>query len=224
MGPHNPATHPALLERLAREFAASGYDVRQAIRWTCLSRAYRATSRETPENAEDDPFAGRPPLFTRTYVKTMSPEQAFDSLLVAARPERVVRGDWNDADERRRQWLQQFVVPRGTEENDESAEFGGTIPQALLLMNGELTAAALDPARETVLHEVAAAREDETAKIRRLALAALCREPTEPEIAVVRQAIRARQARRMPKDAAVLEGLQDLFWAYLNSNEFIHIH
>ena len=34
--------------------------------------------------------------------------------------------------------MQQFVVAFGTDENDEADTFNGTIPQALMMMNGEL--------------------------------------------------------------------------------------
>ena len=43
-GPHNPPSHPELLDKLAQEFQESGYDVKQLIRWIMASRAYQASS------------------------------------------------------------------------------------------------------------------------------------------------------------------------------------
>ncbi|MDA0281927.1 MAG: DUF1549 domain-containing protein, partial [Planctomycetota bacterium] len=47
MGPHNAASHPALLERLSAEFVKSNYDLKQLIRWICNSEAYNLTSQYT---------------------------------------------------------------------------------------------------------------------------------------------------------------------------------
>ena len=52
----NPATHPALLDELARDFAAHGFDVRHAIRTIVASEAYRRSSRATAGNPPDDRF------------------------------------------------------------------------------------------------------------------------------------------------------------------------
>src|SRR5262249_9400682 len=58
IGPHNPATHPQLMERLAAEFVNSGYDLKQLIKWIANSDAYQLTSRMTKKNQQDNPAAG----------------------------------------------------------------------------------------------------------------------------------------------------------------------
>ena len=45
LGPHNPASHPELLERLGKEFSAHDHDLRQLIRWITLSDAYALSSK-----------------------------------------------------------------------------------------------------------------------------------------------------------------------------------
>lgn len=52
----NPATHPALLSRLAAEFAANDYSFRYAIRTIVHSAAYARGSRATSDNAGDLQF------------------------------------------------------------------------------------------------------------------------------------------------------------------------
>ncbi|MEX0718197.1 MAG: DUF1549 and DUF1553 domain-containing protein [Planctomycetaceae bacterium] len=224
MGPHNPPTHPAVLDRLSREFVASGFDVKRLIRWITASRAYQATSRMNESNSADDPARGEPPLFSRMYVRPMSPEQLYDSLLIATQP-RVAGGpDWREAHLRRREWLAQFIHPHGTEENDEATSFAGTVPQALMLMNGALTAGAVSAERGTFLSEVLAEPISETEKIRKLSLAALSRHPAPGELAAIRRLLRhdAREGdRRAPAPA---KNYEDLFWALLNSSEFVHVH
>ena len=44
MGPHNPASHPDVLERLAADFVSSEYDVKQLISWVANSVPYSLTS------------------------------------------------------------------------------------------------------------------------------------------------------------------------------------
>lgn len=229
MGPHNPPTHPELLDRLTREFVRSGYDLKQLVRWICRSRPYRLTSRFSESNRADEPQAGYAPLFSRMYVKPMTAEQLYDSLLVATRADRADPSSWESADENRQKWVQQFVFTFQTEENDETDTFDGSVTQALTLMNGALTDRALSAKRGTYLHEVLASDGAESDKIRRLCLAALARHPTQNELAAFRKLLRERLAaargrpNRNPR-AALARGLQDVFWAYLNSNEFITNH
>ncbi len=49
-------THPELLDALAVEFVASGWDMKALIRRLVLTRAYQRSSRLTPELAERDPY------------------------------------------------------------------------------------------------------------------------------------------------------------------------
>jgi hypothetical protein len=72
----NPPSHPAVLDLLAREFAASGFDVKHLYRCICLSSAYQRTSRPAPGNERDEK------LFGRMSVKPVGPEALYDSLLV----------------------------------------------------------------------------------------------------------------------------------------------
>jgi hypothetical protein len=228
MGPHNPPTHPELLERLAREFVSSGYDVKQLVRWITSSEAYHLTSRFNDTNEIDDPAAGNPPLFSRVYVRSMSAEQLYDSLLVATRAHHAGAADWAAVAANRRAWLQQFVLALGTDENDEATTFDGTLPQALMMMNGDLIAGAVQGARGTFLHEVLSENSPEVEKLRKLSLAALSRYPTAKETTALRrllhEQVTARTSTGASRQAATAEALQDVFWALLNSSEFILIH
>ncbi len=48
-GPHNPPSHPELLDKLAEEFKKSGYDVKKLCRWIMASRAYQLSSEREDE-------------------------------------------------------------------------------------------------------------------------------------------------------------------------------
>ena len=79
LGPHQPTSHPELFKFLSEQFVRSGYDVKQLMRWICLSNPYQLTSRFSSSNHADDPTRGELPAFSRMYVKYMTAEQAYDS-------------------------------------------------------------------------------------------------------------------------------------------------
>lgn len=215
MGPHAPVTHPQLLDRLAREFVRSDYDLKQLTRWICNADVYSMTSEFSSSNQADDPSTGNQPLFSRTYLKQMSAEQLFDSLVIATRANRTVDKTKRDGRDDRDNWIQQFVFDLDTDENDEFTAFSGTISQALMMMNGELIERAIGNRRGTFLQHVVSQPQSDREKIRMLCLSALSRYPTQDEQAAFSNFVR--------KNASV-GGFQDIFWAYLNSSEFILIH
>ena len=157
----------------------------------------------------------------------MTVEQLFDSLLIATGAREAFGSDWNSVEKRRQDWLQQFVMAWNTDENDEADLFDGTIPQALMLMNGELIQLSLESERSTYIDDVVRSHASENEKIEAIALAALSRPPSKTETTAVRRLLRERATRRPANgnQADALRGsLQDYFWACLNSNEFILIH
>ena len=217
MGPHNPATHPELLSDLSQSFVASGYDVKQLVRWICNSEAYRLSSRFGSSNQIDDPDRGQTTVFSRVYPRSLSAEQVYDSLLVATGAHRAPGFDWNTARDQRDKWIQQFVYAHETDENDETTSFDGSITQALMMMNGPMIDRALSGQRGTVLRGVVDERMKPADQIETLCLAALSRKPSTAEIAAFRKILRSQQ-----RDLA--GALQDIFWAYLNSSEFVVAH
>ena len=113
---------------------------------------------------------------------------------------------------------------RENEENGETSTFGGSITQALTMMNGPLLGAALSDKPGTVLHQVLSARTDDEEKIRRLCRAALSRDPLPAELSQFRRIIgQAKSARKDDPRSAVNDALRDVYWAYLNSSEFVTI-
>jgi len=212
-GPHNPPSHPELLDKLAREFQQSGYDVKKLCRWIMLSRAYQLTSVRAKANEPDEG------LFASVQLKPLTPEQLFDSLITATSAH---RGGANDDDQRRRDaWLRQFLFAFANDEAEESTSFQGTIPQALMMMNGELMQQALSCKPGSFLGQLLAeaqrqSRATDPYMVDSLYLAALSRHPSARELGQARQYLEA-----FPDS---LQVLQDLFWALLNSNEFILNH
>ncbi len=216
IGPHNPATHPDLLDRLAVEFVKSGYDCKQLMRWIANSEAYNLTSRGSKKNERDNPAAGETALFTHVYVKPMTAEQLYDSLIVATNAHKSGRSGWEQSEKQRQQWLQQFVRTFGTDDGEESNSFDGTIPQALMMMNGELVKDAVSVKSGSHLGDLLSEKGNDVQKVQRLYLTALGRQPTRAELGKAQQYLKGNRDQ--------LAVYQDMFWALLNSNEFIFNH
>ena len=251
MGPHNPTSHPELLDYLADQFRTAGFDQKRLIRWITACEAYNLTSRFGEKNAIDDPATGTIPLFSRMYVKGFRAEQLYDSLIIATNAHKNGRG-FEAAEKQRETWLRQFVQTFGTDENDESTTFNGTIPQALLMMNGALINNAVATTNGSLLQQVVDSpsgdirpartrtgkrppRARKAVKIRAqqqlknryrsiprkietLFLVALQRKPTEAEMTALGRVFEEGG------NGDPIAGLQDVFWAVLNSNEFVTNH
>ena len=212
-GAHNDPSLPAVLDRLATDFRADGFNVKNLIRRVAKSRAYGLSSRLTKSNEKDDV------LFSHFYPRPMTPEQLFDSLLTATAAHQVA-GEASDS--KRREWLGQFVTAFANDEATEATTFQGTIPQALMMMNGDLMAKATGNKPGSFLRHVF----DEARLQRKLPaaayaadqiyLAALSRYPSKAE---QRQTIALLRT-----GGATVELLADLFWALLNSSEFTLVH
>jgi hypothetical protein len=217
LGPHNPPSHPELLDELAAEFRKASFDIRDLIRWIALSRPYSLSSRANKSNEEmDDPALGEPPKFSRFYMRQMQAEQLYESLLVATRADQT-RGNYAAQERAKADWLRQFTIAFGTDEGGEATTFNGTIPQALMMFNGDFIrkAVALEPGN--MLRTVADSDLKPLEKINYLFEAGLARPARREEVVAANQLLVARKGN-------MAEAMQDLWWAILNSNEFIMNH
>ncbi len=212
-GPHNLPSHPELLDQLAKEFKQGGYSVKKLCRLIANSRAYQLSSVKTrPSDKEDG-------LFCQMQTKAMTPEQFFDSLVTATRSHRSGAGG-DDENKKRDAWLRQFLFTFANDEAEESTNFQGTIPQALMMMNGEMMNEAVCGKPGTFLAELCAhagnSRSPAAFMVDSVYLAALSRHPNKNEA--------AQAGKYFDSFPDSLQVLQDLFWALLNSNEFVLVH
>jgi len=166
------------------------------IRAITLSKAFQLTSATTGPGQDD------PRLFARMAVLGLSPEQLIDSLTQATGYRGGARGAL----------LAKFPA------SERHGEFRMSIPQALALMNSQLTADATSPERSNVLAAIADMPWDTEKRIKALYLAALSRKPRPEEL--------TRFVRYVDKSAKgdKKRALADVFWALLNSTEFIVNH
>ncbi len=214
LGPHNPNSHPQLLEDLGKEFRKNSYDLKQLITWITLSRPYSLAAVLGTNNAIDDPSIGEMPKFSRFYLRQMTAEQLYQSMVTATNA--AAAGSYEQQEQQRRRWLSQFVTAFGTDEGDEATTFNGSIPQALMMFNGELTKKATSSSKGSFIDRIAS-KGSRDRGVTELFLTGLARRPSRNETKIATALLNARGGDQK-------EMLQDLWWAILNSNEFIMQH
>jgi hypothetical protein len=215
LGDHNPPSHPELLDGLAEQFRENSFDLKELVRWIVLSKPYALSSKATPLNKADDPSLGERPKFTHFYLRQMQAEQLYESLLTATEADDARTGE--DAAKKKDKWLSQFIIAFGTDEGDDATTFNGSIPQVLMMFNGELIKQATSVGKGGFLDKVASSGMPPAKKIDTLYLAAVSRPPSSKERQVATALLGARKG-------DVAGALQDVWWAVLNSNEFIINH
>ena len=125
----------------------------------------------------DRPEQGSSPQFSRFYVRQMSAEQLYESSACrdGCRPDATRTR--NSKRHSRPSGYGNFPAAFGTDDGDEMSTFNGTIPQALMMFNGELTERATSLSEGTYLTEVVQTAEPLAAKLDQLFLSALARRP-----------------------------------------------
>jgi hypothetical protein len=214
LGPHNPPSHPELLDELAAYFVRTGYDVNCLVRTLAATRAYQASSQSLPD-AED-----RPELFARMAIKSLTAEQLYDCLLEAMRrrePNLQAQQQFalnRNVDQGRQAFLARFRAP-----TQGATEYEGGIPQALTLMNGANIRQATDLGQSDLLVALQAPFFTNQRRVEVLFLSTLSRQPTDEErtrfVAYVEQGGTNNNSR---------QALGDVLWALLNSAEFVLNH
>jgi hypothetical protein len=202
-----PEERELVLAELGRRFAENGHDLRWLIQGICNSRAYQCDS--LGDAAEEASLlTGRRPL------KTLTSEQVFDSLEQAL----LLPVTRSNVDSARHNGQRMQMVARLDESLSATPEeYGAGIPQVLMLMNGLLMAQGTSFERSRTLKGVVEAPfMDEPARLDTLFLAALTRLPTDKEREVLQQHLAAQESQADRRNAYA-----DIFWALLNSPEFV---
>lgn len=213
----NPPAHPALLEALAADFAAHGFDRRRTIRTVLVSRTYQASVRWTETNREDVRFCSRylsrrldaEQLLDAVAHLTGVPEQ-FAGLPAGTPATQLPAPDLVD-----HEFLKFFGQPARAVtcacERPEDSNLG----EALQLYNGRTVNDKLQN-RSNRVHAALKAGRTDAEIVEELFLAAYCRRPRPAET----ERIVAYVARHRDRATA----FEDVVWAILNTNEFLSQH
>jgi hypothetical protein len=206
----NPPSHPELLDELARQLIAHKYDLKFLMRAITASRTYQRSSVAATHTD--------PRLFANMMVKGMTAEQLYDSLEQATYhsdgPAAGGRNAILNPGTPRSEFLAKFASQEKRTESQTS------ILQALTLMNGNLVGDATSLERSNTLAAVADAPfMDTQGRLDTLYLVTLGRKPRQAENEKLIKYVSDGGSRNDPKAA-----LTDVFWALLNSAEFMLNH
>jgi hypothetical protein len=212
----NPPSSARLLDALAKDFAASGFDRKHVLRVILNSRTYQASSQPDEWNKDDAKY------FSHRQIRLLSAEQLLDAICdVSGVPESFpglppgTKATQLPSPDVPHDFLKAFGQPErqtacACERISES-----NLTQALQLFNGPLVHAKLQHG-ENRFRRLAAEGKSNEEIITRLYLAALCRRPTEQELEVAAAHVAGKEDR--------LKALEDVCWAILNTNEFLFQH
>jgi hypothetical protein len=220
-GPDDPK-HPALLVRLAEDFRASGYNIKHLIGQIVMSTAYARSSTpppgapQTPEQVEASVRA-----FARAGIRPLTPEQLFRTIATVTGASVMARHRTKNEVEAERALFNTLREYRFTFDDDEMAEankFDGSMPQQLLLLNGELTNEGARVGPEGVLGGILRFRHDPGDRLDEMMLAAYTRRATPEEKALFTERLANLNGKGERR------AYEDLYFALLTSTEAVTNH
>ncbi|GIX05564.1 MAG: S-layer protein [Planctomycetaceae bacterium] len=216
----NPPSHPELLERLARAFIESGFDLKQLCRWICQSSTYQLSAEPNAHNMRDKQN------FSRFYPRRLSAEVLYDAfhqvtgtqVTIGGLPPGI--GALQVPDPSLVQnvyFLKVFGQPQADTACECERSMEANLAQSLHLLNGaeiqaKIAANDARPARWAADQQRSA--ED---KVRELYRWVYAREPQADELQVALAHL--EKHRDQPRQA-----WEDLMWALLNTKEFLFNH
>lgn len=146
-GEEYPATNPELLAWLAEDFVIHGYDLQHLMGTILNSKTYQRSSEANKGNKDDEIY------YSHAYMKPLSAEQFFYSMLEATGFERLQqvqmgginkqggedrKGMLSALEQKKREHLKKFLFLLDNGEMEEIEAFNGTVPQALMMINGDI--------------------------------------------------------------------------------------
>ena len=217
------------LDILGAEFRAGDARLSTLIRMIALSDVFRLSSESTA--ATEELYAAQIRAWSVFPLVRLRPEQVIGSLFQAGHIRNIDQnsnplirvqkfGNEND-----------FLNEYGDLGDDELLQQVGTIPQALLRMNGRFTADLSKVDMLTASSQILNFSPDDRAAVENSYLACLCRRPTDEELQFFTDMLssgkpkeedESKTSTKPLRDRA--EVMQDLFWTLFNGPEFSWNH
>lgn len=212
----NPPSNPELLEELGKKFTSYNYDFKRLVRDICLSKTYQRSTQVNESNMLDERN------FSRALIRRQRAEVLLDAITQVTNTKNKFRGlpegaravqiaDGNVSN----YFLRTFGRAERASVCSCEVKMEPNLGQALHLLNGDTTSQKI--ARGSVIAEQLKAGATPAAIVEDLYLRCFSRLPSAEE----KQGLAAEIAAAGDNPQPVLE---DLFWALLNSKEFMFNH
>ena len=216
-----PRAHlPPAMDILADDFVTHGYDLRRLIALIAASEAFTRDSRAEPARQEREITPDHEESWAVFPIVRLRPEQVVGGLLQAGSLETIDYESHIVIRTLRAAQQIGFVKEYGDAGDDEFAPANGTVPQRLLMMNGEQVR---DRIKENLVANastrIAVLAPNDAKAVETAYLAVLTRRPTCDEAAHFATALGDTNDGRDRN-----QRLEDLFWTLLNSTEFAWNH
>jgi hypothetical protein len=213
----NPPSNPALLDWLASDFVAHGFDLKHLMRTIMATAAYQRSSLPSESNVADQRN------FSRSLRRRLPAEVLLDAVgdltgasdLLGGLPQgsRAVQ-TWNH--KLGSEFMDAFGRPNSSLECPCERERKPTVVQSLHLMNSTGLQTKLTAAKGRVA-AWAASQKSPAEIVREVYLSAYAREPGADELLAASSYFTREGASRA-------EAVQDLVWAVINTGEFVFNH
>lgn len=204
---------PRVLELLANDFVANGYNLRRLIRTIASSEAFQRDSAVEPDASEAQERTWA--VFPLTRLR---PEQVAGAIYQTSSLETIDSNSHILFRTIRYFNEMEFVKRYGDTGQDEFSGGSGTIPQRLLLMNGDLVEDRTKDSIFNAAKRIALLAPTDRKAVEVAYLAVMTRRPTPDEAKYF-------EAKLTGTKGDTRSGrMTDLFWALINSTEFSWNH
>ncbi len=211
----NPASNPELLEALSTKLVEYKFDTKQLVRDICNSQTYQRSCTPVPGNEQDLRN------YSHATVRRIPAENLLDCISQATNTKDKFRGLPSGAravqiadGATSNYFLTAFGRSQRTTVCADEATTDPSLSQALHLLNGNATGGKVNQGGLLKAWKEEGLKAEEV--VERIYLRCFSRKPTEGEMVDLMKSIQ-----ESPNEA---QGLQDIFWAVLNSREFIFNH
>ncbi len=211
----NPPVNKELLDELGRRFTEYNYDFKKLVRDICVSRVYQHSTATNETNAKDDRNFShaalrrvRAEVLLDAITQVTDTKNKFEGLPTGARAVQIANGNTSTY----------FLTAFGRAKRDTvcscEVSIEPNLSQALHLLNGDTVNAKMSQGKLVPTRLAEGKTPEQVAE--EIYIRCLSRKPTDREQAALKEVVDNEPNKQ--------QALEDIFWATMNSREFVFNH
>ena len=211
----NPPVNKELLDELGRRFTEYNYDFKKLVRDICVSRVYQHSTATNETNAKDDRNFShaalrrvRAEVLLDAITQVTDTKNKFQGLPNGARAVQIANGNTSTY------FLTAFGRAKRTTVCSCEVSIEPNLSQALHLLNGDTVNAKMAQGKLVPTRLQEGKTPEQVAE--EIYIRCLSRKPTDREKAALKEVI--------DNETNKQQALEDIFWATMNSREFVFNH